>query len=137
MAESNQGQSYSEIGYLTIRVSTAGGAVPLEGAAVNVRGGNIELSEVLFSLTTNSDGITPTVSLATPPRSSSEAPQDSSPAYAVYNIDVYAKGYIPAFFNNVPVFSGINSIQPAVLVPAAEAPDGQASAVTETGGGTI
>lgn len=137
MAESNQGQSYSEIGYLTIRVSTAGGAVPLEGAAVNVRGGNIELSEVLFSLTTNSDGITPTVSLATPPRSSSEAPQDSSPAYAVYNIDVYAKGYIPAFFNNVPVFSGINSIQPAVLVPAAEAPDRQASAVTETEGGTL
>lgn len=137
MAESNQIQNYSEIGYLTVRVSTAGGAVPLEGAAVNVRGGNIELSEVLFSLTTNSDGITPTVSLATPPRSSSETPQEAAPAYAVYNIDVYAKGYIPALFNNIPVFSGINSIQPAVLVPAAEAPHGKISAVTETGGGIL
>ena len=41
-------------------------------------------------------------------------------AFSVYNVDVYAKGYTPAFFNNVPIFSGINSVQPAILVPSVE-----------------
>ena len=105
------------IGYLTVRVSTAGGAIPLEYASVNVRGADIEASDVIYSLSTNSDGLTPTVSLPTPPRSASTSPQSAEPSYAVYNIDVYAKGYAPAFFNNVPIFPGINSVQPAVLVP--------------------
>ena len=111
---------YTDVGYLTVRVSTAGGAIPLENAAVNVRGGDVNDSDVIFALTTNSDGLTPTVSLPTPPRSTSEAPQDSVPAYAVYNVDVFANGYAPAFFHNVPVFSGINSVQPAVLLPEIE-----------------
>lgn len=105
------------IGYLTVRVSTAGGAIPLEYAAVNVRGANIEASDVIYSLSTNSDGLTPTVPLPAPPRSTSTSPQTAEPSYSVYNVDVYAKGYVPAFFNNVPIFSGINSVQPAVLVP--------------------
>ena len=124
---------YTEIGYLTIRVSTARGAIPLEAAAVNIRGGDIEQSGVIYSLTTNADGVTPTVSLPTPPRSSSEAPQDTSPAYAVYNIDVFADGYAPAFFHNVPVFSGITSVQPAVLRPNIEnGVANQAQNITET-----
>ena len=124
---------YTDVGYLTVRVSTAGGAIPIENAAVNVRGGDINDSDVIFALTTNSDGITPTVSLPTPPRSTSEAPQDSVPAYAVYNVDVFANGYAPAFFHNVPVFSGINSIQPAVLLPKTENDiNTEAQHVTET-----
>ena len=71
---------YSEIGYLTVRVSTAGGAIPLENAAVNIRGGDVDDSSVIFALSTNSDGLTPTVSLPTPPRSASEAPQISTRA---------------------------------------------------------
>lgn len=109
-----------ERGFLTVRVSTAGGAIPLEGASVNIRGGDVDDSAVIYALLTNSDGLTETVSLATPPRSASTSPQDTTPPYAVYNVDVYAEGYVPAFFNNVPVFSGINSVQPAVLVPYLE-----------------
>ncbi len=103
-------------GYLTVRVSTASGAIPLEGATVNIRGSVPEDSAVIRSLVTNSDGLTPTVTLAAPPRSASQSPDSAAPAYAVYNIDVFASGYIPAYFHNVPVFSGINSVQPAVLV---------------------
>lgn len=120
MNQSTPSPSNSEIGYLTVRVSTAGGAIPLEGAAVNIRGGDIEDSAVIYALTTNSDGLTPTVSLETPPRSASETPQNTVPPYAVYNVDVFAQGYSPAFFHNVPIFSGINSIQPAVLLPNIE-----------------
>lgn len=108
------------VGYLTVRVSTASGAIPLEGAAVNIRGGNVDDSAVIYALATNSDGLTPTVSLAAPPRSASLSPQDTTPAYAVYNVDVFAKGYAPAFFHNVPIFEGINSVQPAILLPDIE-----------------
>ena len=117
MDQSNQ---VSEVGYLTVRVSTARGAIPLEDAAVNIRGGNIEESTVIYALTTNSDGLTPVVSLPTPPRVNSESPQETQPNYAVYNIDVFADGYAPAFFHNVPVFSGITSVQPAILLPSIE-----------------
>lgn len=117
MDQSNQ---VSEVGYLTVRVSTARGAIPLEDAAVNIRGGNIEESAVIYALTTNSDGLTPVVSLPTPPRANSESPQETQPNYAVYNIDVFADGYAPAFFHNVPVFSGITSVQPAILLPSIE-----------------
>lgn len=117
MDQSNQ---VSEVGYLTVRVSTARGAIPLEDAAVNIRGGNIEKSAVIYALTTNSDGLTPVVSLPTPPRVNSESPQETQPNYAVYNIDVFADGYAPAFFHNVPVFSGITSVQPAILLPSIE-----------------
>ena len=120
MTQNNQLPTNTENGFLTVRVSTAGGAIPLEGTSVNIRGGDVDDSAVIYALATNSDGLTPTVSLSTPPRSASETPQDSVPAYAVYNVDVYADGYLPVFFHNVPVFSGINSVQPAVLVPFIE-----------------
>ncbi|MBQ9117556.1 MAG: hypothetical protein IJY04_11090 [Clostridia bacterium] len=133
MTPDTQDNGFSEIGYLTVRVSTAGGAIPLENAAVNIRGGDVDDSDVIYALTTNSDGITPTVSLATPPRSASEAPQNTSPAYAVYNVDVFLDGYAPAFFHNVPVFSGINSVQPAILRPIIEnGTQHSAQHVTET-----
>lgn len=109
-----------EVGYLTVRVSTAGGAIPLENASVNIRGGSVDDSSIIYSLLTDSDGLTKTVALSAPPRSASQSPQDKTPPYAVYNVDVYAKNYAPAFFHNVPVFSGINSVQPAILVPTIE-----------------
>ncbi len=120
MTQNTPPVSTQGVGYLTVRVSTAGGAVPLEGAAVNIRGGNVDESAVIYALSTNSDGLTPTVSLAAPPRAASLSPQDTAPAYAVYNIDVFVRGYAPAFFHNVPIFEGINSVQPAVLLPDIE-----------------
>lgn len=120
MTENNIDAAKREVGYLTVRVSTAGGAIPLADASVNVRGGSVDDSSLIYSLLTNSDGVTKTVALDAPARSASEIPQDVSPPYALYNVDVYAKGYIPAFFHGVPVFSGINSVQPAVLLPTVE-----------------
>ena len=51
-----------EVGYLTVRVSTAGGAIPLERASVSVRSSDLSEENVIYSLRTNSDGLTPTVS---------------------------------------------------------------------------
>ena len=93
----------SEIGYLTVRVTTALGAIPLENAAVTVRGSESANENVLYSLSTNSDGQTERISLPTPPKINSETPNAQKP-YATYSVDVFADGYAPLHISNVPIF---------------------------------
>ena len=107
------------MGYLIVKVSTARGAIPLEGATVIIRGGTPESSGVLYSLRTDRDGKTPQISLSTPPRSMSETPGGGTP-YAAYQIEVFKDGYVPLAFENVPIFPSIVSVQPAVMVPSPE-----------------
>ena len=109
----------SEIGYLTVRVTTALGAIPLENAAVTVRGSESANENVLYSLSTNSDGQTERISLPTPPKINSETPNAQKP-YATYSVDVFADGYAPLHISNVPIFSSIISIQPAIMLPLIE-----------------
>ncbi len=109
----------TDVGYLVVKVSTARGAIPLENAAVSIRGEG-EDTGILYSLTTNSDGATERVSLPAPSRLSSETPGNVKP-FATYSIDVFKEGYLPLTFRGVPVFSSILSIQPAVMLPS---PDG-------------
>ncbi len=103
-------------GYLTVRVTTARGAIPLEGATVNIRGNDENSSTILYSLLSGNDGKTPRVALPTPPKENSEAAGGAS-AYATYNVDVFKEGYVPLYFHNVPVFPSVISVQPAVMVP--------------------
>lgn len=117
----NEPSKETSTGYLLVRVSTAQGAIPLENAAVNIRGGAAADSGILYSLRTDRDGKTQTVALPTPSLSLSDSPQNETP-YAVYHVDVFREGYLPLFFHNVPVFPSVISIQPAVMVPDPEAP---------------
>ncbi len=104
------------VGYLTVRVTTARGAIPLEGATVNIRGDGEDSSALLYSLLSDNSGMTPKVSLSTPPNENSQTPLGAA-AYSTYNIDVFKEGYIPLYFHKVPVFPNIISVQPAVMVP--------------------
>ena len=116
---SNQSRVPRELGYLVVRVSTALGAIPLENATVNIRGNTEDSSGVLYSLLTDRDGLTQKVSLPAPPRELSEHPGEAVP-FSSWNIDVFKEGYVPVSFQNVPVYSSIVSVQPAVLVPISE-----------------
>ena len=121
----NSSTPQTEMGYLIVKVSTARGAIPLAGAAVSIRGEDPDSTDILYSLTTNSDGATERVSLPAPKRIDSESPGNIKP-YATYSIDVFQEGYLPIRFRNVPVFASILSIQPAVMVPAPDGtPDGR------------
>ena len=119
MNNSPEARSSQTTGYLIVKVSTARGAIPLEGAAVNIRGGTPDTSGVIFSLTTNSDGQTPKVSLPTPELYYSESPDNPIP-YALYNVEVFKDGYTPIYFSRVPVFPSVISVQPAVMLPLSE-----------------
>lgn len=106
----------SGTGYLVIRAVTASGAIPLENAKVTIRGNTPEQNGVLFTLTTNRDGLTPKVSLPAPPASVSGAPGGGVP-YSTYNIDVSLDGYYSNNYQNVPVFDRVTALQSAELIP--------------------
>jgi hypothetical protein len=108
-----------ELGYLVVRVSTALGSIPLENATVHIRGNTADSSGVLYSLLSDRDGLTKKVALPAPPRALSGAPGTVLP-FSTWNIDVTKEGYIPVSFQNVPVYSQVVSVQPAVLVPRTE-----------------
>ncbi len=122
MNEQNNNSEMTGMGYLVTRVTTALGAIPVEGATVTIRDGMDSINDrgsVIATLTTNKDGLTPKIKLAAPSVSNSTSPGSLFP-YASYNIDVLAEGYYRQFFNGVPVYEGITSIQPSMLVPIAQ-----------------
>ena len=112
-------QNDEGIGYMVVKVSTARGAIPLENAAVSIRGNSPETSGIIYSLSSNRDGLTEKISLPAPASSLSLFPGNSAP-YSLWNIDVFKDGYVPLSFTSVPVYSSIVSVQPAVMVPMPE-----------------
>ena len=113
-----QTQNY---GRLLVSVTTALGALPVEGAQVLIfsEAANGENRNVLYSLRTDASGQTPRVLLKTVPQALSEAPGTSSP-YTTYSVSVRKNGYYYAEENEVPIFEGVTSIQPMDLIPVSE-----------------
>lgn len=111
------------MGYLIVHVTTARGAIPLEGARVNVRRSDstedAPKGEVIASQVSGRDGNTPALSLFAPPRANSQQPGDKKP-YEPYHIEVSLEGFFKQSYANVPIFDGIVAIQPADLIPLPE-----------------
>ncbi|MBR4205416.1 MAG: hypothetical protein IKQ92_08060 [Clostridia bacterium] len=108
-------------GFQRIFVSEANGTIPIAGALVYItdyaeEGGG----DVLYSLRTDEDGLTPTVGLPAPDEGESLRPGAARP-YALYGIQVMADGYYPAEYVAVPVFPGVVSLQNVTLIPLGEA----------------
>ena len=112
-------KEYTSTGTLIVSVYTAGGAIPIEGALVTVRGTSQNGSGVISVLYTDQSGNTPRISLPAPPASSSESPGSATP-FATYNVEVDKENFYPRSFINVPIFAGTTSIQPANLIPKTE-----------------
>ncbi len=111
-------ENTKESGSLVVQVVTAGGALPLEGAAVTVSDETGEWINESITVTTSPGGLTPRIFLPTPPRALSMSPSADVP-YSLYNIAVSVPGYFPYTAKNVPVFSGVNSFQIVRLIPIA------------------
>lgn len=107
-------------GYLIVKVSTAGGAIPVEAVNVIIQGIEDENKNILLSLVTDRNGLTPKISLPAPSKELSGAPSPISKPYSTYNIDVYKEGFYPQHYTGVPIFDGITAIQNARIVPIAE-----------------
>ena len=117
----NDRGAYTGRGFLRIRVTRAGGALPVEGAEVVISDyepsdESGEGGEVLFRLTTGEGGLTQTVMLPAPSAGESLRPGAAQP-YALYNVNLTYDGYYPVEGVGVPVFDRIVAVQPFELTP--------------------
>ena len=104
-------------GTLKVQVYTARRAIPLERAAVYVTKDFNGKPHVFFSGVTDADGIIDGIQLRAPSRQESQQPEEVPP-YASYDIYVDAAGYRPEAFKGVPIFDGVQSIQPVSMTPS-------------------
>ena len=113
------------MGYLIVRTSTAGGAIPLEGARVSVRNYDKDLGlprgDVIASVISGRDGNTPIIPLSAPPRSASQVPSNGGVTpFASYFVEVRLEGYFHQSYAGLVIFDGITSIQPVDMIPLPE-----------------
>lgn len=118
-------EGYTATGYLTVRVYTARGGIPVRDALVTVSYADAAEPAPHAVLTTDESGRTPTIALAAPPRSLSLEPSDTSVyprllPYALYNIEIAREGFYTITDVGVRIFADITAIQDADLVPRAE-----------------
>lgn len=119
---------------LRVVVTTALGALPLEGASVTVSTAADEAGtrELLYAVTTDAGGMTPPMTLSTPPRANSLSP-DSGLPYAVYTVEVSHPGYTPVSALHVTMFSGVPAVLPVPLTPLPENQSAGQTDLTATG----
>ncbi len=99
-------------GYLRVQTTTAEGALPVANALVRI--GN---DEELYSLRTDVDGVTETVSLAAPDPALSLDQAHQLPAYATYSVVVEAEGYETSIIRGVQIFANETSTLPVTMIP--------------------
>ena len=100
-----------EKGNLVIIVSTLRSLYPLPNAKVTVFKGEINNMEVLETVYTDQSGRTPNISLSAPEAELSQESDYSGKPYSAYNIMVNAEGFRDNIHLNIPVFSGVTTLQ--------------------------
>ena len=101
-------------GYLQIFVRTAAGSLPVSGAAVTVTGNGES-----HTLLTDRSGKTKPISLPAPSVENSLRADQKDPFF-LYRVRVEKEGFYTQTTENVPVFSGISSLQPITMIGLAE-----------------
>ena len=113
----------SGVGYMIVRVTTARGAIPLDGALVYVQNflpdGTAGKGDVVAVYKTNASGLTERFALPAPPRALSMSPGNGK-SYSTYTLTASADGYSTRTYVNVPVFEGITAIQNVDMIPLPE-----------------
>lgn len=92
-------------------VTTLRTLYPVPRARVTVFRGDADNMEIISSGYTDQSGRTEEFVLETPNKAESQTPNGSAIPYAQYNMMVEAEGYISNIHLNVPVFSGVTSLQ--------------------------
>jgi len=104
------------MGYLTIQVSLANEAVPVEGATVTIQ----DLSgRILYMLTTDASGRTKTVGLYAPDKAYTEDLYYGGMPYATYRVTVTHPGLTSVLINGVQIFDTVEAVEYVEMHPAA------------------
>lgn len=89
---------------------------PVENAKVTIFTGDTDNKNVIDSDLTDRSGRTKVFALPAPDKSLSMSPDLSETPYASYNMEVESDGFLKNIHLNIPVFSGITSIQRSDLI---------------------
>lgn len=109
-------------GGMQVNVTTLRRLYPVKGATVTVFTGAHTAPVVIETDITDESGKSGVFNLKTPPKSESQqAVNGGALPYASYNISVRSDGYVEQIAMNVPVFSGVISVQGIDLIPVAAA----------------
>lgn len=107
----------NEMGYILVNVRTGDDSSAVEGAFVKVTAVVDGKRLVLASGATDESGVSPKFSLPVPDLEHSQAPDPEERPYNLFDVSVYAEGFFRARSVDVPVFSGITSVQNFNLIP--------------------
>lgn len=111
-------------GSLQVSVVSTIGMIPVANATVVITRTE-DPDTVLETLTTDSSGQTPVVTLPTPPVALSLTPEFEFRPYSEYNITVTAEGYEPVEVSGSELLSGSLSLQPVVMTPLESAQEAE------------
>lgn len=109
-------------GGLQVNVTTLGRLYPVKDALVTIFTGDVQNMTVIETDTTDESGKSGVFNLKTPPASDSQTAENGGVLpYSKYNVSVHSDGYVQQFAMNVPVFSGVISVQGIDLLPISAA----------------
>lgn len=111
---------FSENGTFYVRTYSAGGALPVEGALVRIRGASEENRGFARSYLTDISGVTDVVSLPTPPKYLSEIPNTRDIPYSSYDVEVLKDGFYTKHYYNVAMFSDTEAVLPVLMIPVGD-----------------
>lgn len=103
-------------GGLVAIVTTIRNLYPVPNARVTVFTGNIEDKQIIATDITDSSGRTGIFRLKAPSRQLSQQADRNALPYAVYNMVVEADGFIDNIHLNIPIFSGVTSLQRSDMI---------------------
>lgn len=109
----------SDTAYLLVRVYSARGAIPLEGAVVTISQFTDNGEELLHLTVTDENGFTPKFALPAANRELSQQPGTPHP-FTFYNVQSDADGYYTVRNENIPLYGGITSVQDVAMIPIPE-----------------
>ncbi len=112
--ESEIGDSY---GYIKINTRTGDGSSPVAGAEISVTALVNGRRYLVASAKTDESGATEVFRVPVPDKSYSLKPDSAVRPYALYDISVTADGFFNTRSVDVPVFSGITSVQNFSMIP--------------------
>ena len=104
-------------GFILVNVRTGDESAAIEGATVMVTAVIDGKRMILASGVTNENGTAPKFELPVPAYDLSQSPSSGKRPYNLFDVSVTAEGFFNARSVDVPVFSGITSVQNFNMIP--------------------
>jgi hypothetical protein len=109
-------QTAPNVGQLIAIVTAVRSLYPVVGAKVTVFTGTVDSKNIIATAYTDQSGRTEAFILPTPSKQLSLNSQNTQIPYSLYNMLVEAEGYVDTLHLNIPIFSGVTSLQRSNLI---------------------